>query len=440
MQKAQPLLASIDLQPIMQRPDARLQVGFSGGLDSTVLLHLLAQHFPDRLRALHVHHGLQTVADDWARHCEAVCADLAVPFERIDVQIDPTDPAGPEAAARRERYNALRSRLAAGDGLVTAHHRDDQAETVLLRLLRGTGVHGLAGMRQVAEFAPGWIWRPLLAIPRNELQAYAQSQGLRWIEDPHNVEPRYARSWLRTQVIPQLQPRFPQVSRSLARTAQLAAEACELLDQLASQDLVEVAAGAALQVEPLLQLGSARRHNLLRYWLRGQGFEVPPANELTRIAGEVLAAAVDAEPRFAWSGCELRRFRGLLFVMAPLAAVPLDWSMDWRDGATLQLPAGCGELHAAHPPQGGLRLRFPRAGESFRPAGAAHQRTLKNLFQEAGVPPWARRRLPVIESAGEILAVAGLGHAQAWEAQRADTIGALEWRHSLAGLRSPLAL
>jgi len=444
-------LTHIDL-PLSRRlvPPAHgcILVGFSGGLDSTVLLHRLAAQFPERVHAVHIHHGLQATADSWAEHCAAICADFGLDFSVIKVEVDRHSSAGPEAAARQVRYEAFRGVMGTGDCLATAHHRDDQAETVLLRLLRGTGVYGLVGMRSHVDFSPGMLWRPLLKFSRAELRRYAEIHQLRWIEDPQNFDPRYTRSWLRAEVLPALQQRFPQVQGSLTRIASLSAETSDLLDELAAIDITHAARGDALSIGTLLSLNASRRDNLLRFWLRIHGFEFPSADGLRRIADEVLQAAADAEPRFGWPGCELRRYRDRLFAMPPLQTVPQAWSMTWTSGCKLRLPANddrdhdrnCGRLEAAQPPAQALTVRFPRAGERFKPAGSDHHRTLKNLFQEAGVPPWIRSRTPLIECNGEIAAVAGLGGTDFWLQHRHALVGSLHWYHRLSGAATPLAL
>lgn len=444
-------LAALD-QPLQLKPappsTGRIHVGFSGGLDSTVLLHWFAAQFPERVHAVHIHHGLQPAADSWAEHCAAICAESGLDFSVIKVEVDRRSSAGPEAAARQVRYAAFRGLMSAGDCLATAHHRDDQAETLLLRLLRGTGIDGLAGMRAHVDLSPGTLWRPLLAFSRTELRRYAEIHQLSWIDDPQNLDPRYTRSWLRAEVLPALQQRFPQLKNRLARTASLAAEASDLLGELAAIDLANAVRGDALSIETLLSLSVPRRHNLLRFWLRTQGFEVPPADQLPRIADEVLRATLDASPQFGWPGCDLRRYRDRLFAMSPLLDVPQAWSATWTSGNELRLPANGDRDHdanvdwleAAQPPAQALTVRFPREGERFKPAGGDHHRTLKNLFQEAGVPPWIRSRTPVIECKGAIAAVAGLGATEFWLQHRQALIGSLHWRHRLRGAASPTAL
>ncbi len=424
----------LQIDPPALAPGAVVHVAYSGGLDSTVLLHFLAHYDPRfRLRAVHIHHGLQALADEWAEKCARFAASLGVGFELLRVQVDGLDPAGPEAAARNARYEALRGLMQPGDCLATAHHRDDQAETVLLRLLRGSGVQGLSAMRVLRTLPPGWLWRPFLQLPRERLYGYAQEQGLRWIEDPHNRDPRYARSWLRSELTPLLRERFPQVEESLARTARLAGEAAALLDELAALDLPAARQGEALGVAALLALDAARRHNLLRWWLRQHGFEMPAAELLERVEREVLAAAEDAEPLLGWAGCELRRYRDRLYAMTPLPPAPAAQpALAWI-GEQLPLPPGCGRLQLPQPPPQGLRVSFMRGGERFKPAGSAHSRTLKNLFQEAGVPPWVRLRTPLVEAAGELVYVAGIGGSGRWRELLPQSAAEPEWLEAPAG-------
>lgn len=363
-------------------------VALSGGLDSTVLLHRLKHDGVKPLRAIHVHHGLQKKADAWVAHCRRLCKSLKVPLTVERVTIPARSAVGPEGAAREARYTALRKNMRRGDCLVTAHHRDDQAETVLLRLLRGTGVQGLAAMRPLTEFLPGQHWRPLLDTPRAELLAYAQQEGLKWIEDPHNCDDRYARSWLRKNLMPELRQRFPSAQASLARAATHAAEAVELLDALAEQDSTAVTQQQTLSVSGLLALTPARRNNLLRYWIRQCGHAMPPAETLLRIETEVLRPPADAEPILSWGDCELRRYRDQVHLLPRQRPAVLP---------KLKLPPG-------------VSLRLAKGGERLKPAGSAHTRSLKNLFQEAGIPPWVRQRTPLIYENDQPIAVLGLFH------------------------------
>lgn len=416
-----------ELPPL--KKTARVWLAYSGGLDSTVLLHRLHAAGVKNLRALHVHHGLQVAADAWARQCRAQCRALGVPFALLRVRINPHDPSGPEAAARIARYEALRARLRAGDLLVTAHHRDDQAETVLLRLLRGAGVDGLAAMRPLTPFARGQLWRPLLAQPRSVLRAYAGRAGLQWIEDPHNHEPRYARSFLRQEVMPRLQAHWPQAQASLARAAEHCAQAVELIDDLAALDLATLSRGETLSVDGLLQLSPARRGNALRHWIAARGHEAPSAAALLRLQREVLGAREDAQPLLHVGAYEFRRYRDDLYLMPPLPPAPRGIELRWDGRGRLDLPPGCGALTSnarkAVPIE--LMVRFARGGETLKPEGAARTRSLRNLFQEAGVPQWQRLRTPLLYCEGRLVSVADRWLDHEWAGQLARRKLRITW-------------
>lgn len=401
-----------ELIPRADYPPLReLWVAYSGGLDSTVLLHALAGAGIHRPRALHVHHGLQAAADDWAVHCARVCAELGVDLQVCRVAV--TDAGqGLEAAARAARYEALRSYMREGDVLATAHHQDDQAETVLLRLLRGSGPEGLAAMRGLSAFTPGWLWRPLLALPRAQLQAYARTQGLRWIEDPHNADLRFARSALRREILPRLHSHWPAASRNLARTAALSAESAELLREIAAGDLaLLVQSPGSLSIAALQRLSPARRRNVLRAWIETLQLPTPYRDTLLRLDTEVLAAAADSDPVLAWPGAEFRRYRDGLYAMRALPEPPADFRAAWDGRAPLLLPPGCGRLAASRALDAVVTVRLVGPGERFRPQGSARTRSLKNIFQERGVPTWVRPRTPVIADDLAVRWIGGVGWA-----------------------------
>jgi tRNA(Ile)-lysidine synthase len=388
----------------------QIWVAFSGGLDSTVVLHALKQA-KLKPRAVHVNHQLQAGAGAWAEHCRVLCEQWEIPFELRTVGLVPDDPAGPEAAARAARYEAIRGVMKPGDLLVTAHHRGDQAETVLLRLLRGTGVSGLAAIAELSDFVPGQLWRPLLAYSRDVLVAYARAHQLKWIEDPHNVDPRYARSFLRNEIVPRLKQRWPAAEESIARAAANASEARELLRELADADLAAIRVPAGLAVDRLLALSDARRHNAVRTWIEQAGFEAPSAEALERLDREVLSARPDREPLLGFGAAEVRRFRSVLFLMRRLPVAPDGVDLHWRSGKQLLLPDGCGWLQASASPSEPWHVRFPKGGERVKPPRARHTRTLKNLFQESGVPPWVRERTPLVYRGKQLLWVGGIGWA-----------------------------
>ncbi|MEZ3185357.1 tRNA lysidine(34) synthetase TilS [Pseudomonas sp. LM13] len=391
-------------------------VAFSGGLDSTVLLHALVRLAERRalppIRAIHVHHGLQVAADDWPAHCQQVCDRLGVALEIVRVQIVPG--ASLERAARDARYQAFAARLGEDELLLTGQHRDDQAETLLFRLLRGAGVRGLAAMPVARALASGQLVRPLLDVSRAELEGYARANGLAWVEDPSNKQLEYSRNFLRRQVLPLLQQRWPQVSSSLARTAAHMADAQQLLDDLAQQDLAVAQADIdfdwlnlpSLALAPLRELTPARQRNALRHWLAG----LTLAPDENHWAGwECLRdARADATPRWRLAGGELQRSGERIWWLPEgwLASVggPVDWL---APSVELQLP-GNGSLRLdGMPPTGRLQIRYRKGGEVMDVSGRG-RRDLKRLLNEAGVPAFARGRLPLLYCDEQLVAVANL--------------------------------
>ena len=421
------------LKPPPEFNGAGLVVGYSGGLDSTVLLHALAhQGFP-RVQVVHVHHGLQTQADDWVRHAEQFCASLDLPLSIEHVTVR-GEGQGIEAAAREARYTAFARHMHPGDLLALAHHQDDQAETVLLNLLRGSGPAGLAAMRPVSAFATGHVWRPLLNVPRADLLAYAQSHQLSWIEDPHNHDPAFARSALRAQLMPLLRARWPAATRLIARAAELQAESAELQQELALSDLAQVDAHAqSLSIPAVLALSPSRRRNLLRAWVGMCGLPMPYLDTLVRVDAEVMGARVDADPLLCWPGGEFRRYRDRLFVMPRLAPVAGEFRVALTAPAEIFLPPACGRLVAtgAWPQSVALSLRLVHEGDRFRPPGSARARSLKTLFQSRSIPTWVRPRAPVLEGSRGLLWIGGLG----WSADRPETLAGVElaWRDPPVG-------
>lgn len=390
----------------------RYLVAFSGGLDSTVLLHALAAAAGEvPVAAVHVHHGLQAAADDWAAHCRRQCEALGVPLSVAPVRVA----GGDEAAARDARYAALRELTRPGDVVVTAHHADDQAETFLLQALRGSGTTGLAAMPAVRAFGPGRLARPFLGVRRESLAAWVRDRGLEWIEDPSNRNPAVARSALRERVMPALSAVRSDAVGGLLRTADAAAESAALAEEIAEIDLIACAGpvAASLDLERLTALSVPRRRNLLRRWPPRQGLPSPPPRQVEAVETELMPARPDAAPRVAWPGAEIRRYRDWIFLMPPLAPVPEDGETVWDMEAPLPLPPGCGWLTAVPERGGGLRrdagpfsVRFRRGGERLRLPGRGHDTELKTWLQTAGVPPWTRARLPLIYAGDRLAAVA----------------------------------
>jgi len=422
-------------------PAGPLCVALSGGLDSTVLLHALVALGAAPLRAAYVDHGLHPDAARWGEHCARLCADLGVPLTRHAVTVDPTAGEGPEGAARRARYAALGAGLRSGECLVTAHHRDDQAETVLLHLLRGSGVAGLAGVPVAAPLAGGTLLRPLLHVARAELVAYAHAAGLDWVEDPSNDDRRLDRNFVRHEVLPLLLSRWPGARATLARTGRLCAEAAGLLADLAAADARRARRGGRVQVAAVAALPPARQRNLLRFLCREAVGSVPGEARLQAGLEALLAAGPDRLPVLAWPGGEVRRHRGTLHVMAPPPAPPAGGlALRPAGGAVLDLGAG-GRLRlvaargtarqpALAPERTGaapLEVRFRTGGERLRPAGDAHTRELKKLLQDRDVVPWMRGRIPLLYAGGALAAVAGLWVAEEFAAPAGERGLRVRW-------------
>ncbi len=416
------------------QPDARCVLAFSGGLDSTVLLHQLVewqrQQPQLRVRALHVHHGLSANADSWATHCQRLCQQWQICCEVLHVQVEGRA-RGIEAAAREARYQALFQQLQPGEHLLTAQHLDDQCETLLLALKRGSGPAGLASMPLRRKVGEHQHLRPLLAMSRQQLENYAAEHQLSWIEDESNADSRYDRNFLRQQILPLLQQRWPSFSAASARSAMLCGEQEQLLDELLSEQLAQlVDVQGALHFAPLLTMSEARRHALLRRWIAQQGGAMPSRDALIRITEEVMRSREDAQPCLRFGAFELRRYRHQLFWLHSQPSLS-EHSLTWLDLAQpLRLPQDLGWLQADHHL---AELRYPAQDEQinirFQARGYYHLldrtggREMKKLWQELGVAPWQRERIPLIYYNQTLISAPGLFITR--EGAASDTQG---WR------------
>lgn len=425
---------------------ARYVLALSGGLDSTVLLHLLAgtRDLHDvPVDAVHVDHGLH---DDSGRWAAAACAHarslgIACRVIRADVGRD----GGPEAAARDARYAALRTTMRAGDWLLSAHHRDDQAETLLLNLMRGSGPEGLAAMPPCRPFGPGHLVRPLLTITRDELSAYAAAEGLSWTDDPSNRDTVFDRNYLRREVLPVLARRWPDSAARIARSAAHLGDIGELLHDVADHDLAAMSAvSGRLPVSGVRALGRERQAQVLRRAVDRAGLPKLTARALREIVTSLLAARDDASPVVHWAGAECRRYRDTLY-LATVPAEPAFDGLELAPDAPVSLGPGYGTLSLTLQPgtgldpdraAGGLVLRRRTGGEEIKPFGQRHTRKLKKLLQEHGVLPWRRDTLPLVYAGERLVAVGDLwiaadavaapGLALRWD-------GAPDYRESPAG-------
>ena len=405
-----------------------------------MLLHLLAQlsqRFSWRLSALHVHHGISPHADSWAAFCVELCAKYAIPLQVERVDIAPLRAMGIEAAARQLRHAALARQ--AVDFIALAHHRDDQAETLLLQLLRGAGVRGASAM---PVLKPGHdspsLLRPLLNIERSELEAYARLHELRWVEDDSNEDVSYPRNFLRHRVLPVLQQRFPAYRTTLARSARHFAEAAGLLDELAAQDASSAMDGERLSVAVLRELSGARGKNLLRYFLAARGAPIPDSTRLAEMLRQLCEAGEGAQIRITWQGWQLRCYREHAYAL-PETLPAADFAIVWQGQIDITLPASHGVLHFERVTGQGLSLARlkqcvvtirPRHGsESIRLESARPRQSLRNLLPQQGVPPWQRELLPLLFCGDELVLVPGLALSAEYAAQ-ADEEGVLvSWQN-----------
>lgn len=387
-----------------------LLVAFSGGLDSTVLLHALAAHPPLRaagLRALHIDHRLHPDSGRWAEHCVRVCAAIGVELQQVCVDVQPQGE-GLEAAARAARYAAFARALRPGETLALAQHADDQAETVLLRLLRGAGGRGLAGMPPHRGIGRNRLWRPLLALSRAELLAYARHHGLAWLEDPSNRDTGFDRNFVRHRVLPLLQSRWPQAARTLAASAGWQAEAQALLDEAVAERLAAVQGldPATVSVAALQALSPAWQRQVLRAWLAALGLPPMPSTRLAEALGPLLAARDDALPSLQWRDAVLRRWSGLLWAGTVEPPWPRAWERPWDGIGDLTLPDG--RVYRLQRDDAGaplaLHVRLRRGGERLMLPGRSHHSELKQVLQSLGLPPWQRERLPLLFEGDTLLA------------------------------------
>ena len=426
-------------------PIPALSVAYSGGVDSSVLLeamHRLGSRLGlPPLRALHVDHGLERDSARWLAHCRDACARRAVVFESMRVDARAARGESPEAAAREARYRALAQALAPAELLCTAHHADDQAVTVLLNLLRGSGVSGMAGMAVERALPPGRLLRPLLSVRRHDIEACAAAWDLRWVEDPSNQRARHPRNRLRLQLLPLLETIAPGATSAIARTARLQRDASASVDELARLDLhaCRGAAAGLLSRVALARLAPRRRLAALRVWLRDAGIRPPGEARLREAARQLAEAGVDRMPRIVWSDGELRAGAGQVAAIrgAPAAAPRPDAVWQWHLDTVLRLPIGClraqPAIGAGLAAGGPLQVCFRRGGERCRPAGRAHSQTLKRLFQERRVPAWERARLPLLYRDGELAAVADLWVCHGHEAPAGEPGWRVCWEPSRGG-------
>jgi tRNA(Ile)-lysidine synthase len=421
----------------------QLLVGYSGGLDSHVLLHLLARHtYPHlpgvRVMAIHVNHGLNRDADKWADHCRNVCNSLGTAFHLIELDARAPQGESQEAWARQLRYKAIGRVVGVDDVLFTAHHQDDMAETLLIQLFRGAGPAGLAAMPTQARFGKGWHYRPLLACPRADLLRYARAFDLAWIEDDSNQDSKYDRNLIRHTILPGIRQRWPGITQTLYRASRHQADASHLLDNLADIDLKSCQSGSGnhLSVSQLLGMSRPRAANTLRRWIRSQGFQIPNERQLVQIFSGALGARPNATPCVSWSGAELRRYRDKLFITAPLPPPDPDLVLDWDLNRPCKLLLGSvyavrtrGEgIRSSKCGNDRLRIRFRKGNEMLSLSG--HRHSLRKLFQQHAIPSCFRDHMPLLYIGDTLVGIPGIAIADEYRARGEEDGWKIIWTES----------
>jgi len=390
----------LNFEPIHKAANRKLLIAYSGGLDSHVLLHLLA-HSPDyKVRAIHIHHGLQTIADSWVKHCQSVCDELGIALEIVHLNLAPKKGESIEAVAREGRYQALKKSLQKDETLVTAQHQNDQSETLLLQLFRGAGVQGLAAMPALCNFGKGKHARPLLNTTREALEAYAKKHQLNSIEDPSNQDLSFDRNYLRKQILPKLRQRWRGLDKALSRSASIQAETKQLLDEIAAQDLTLIrnSTSNTLNIQALQRLSFKRQKLLLRFWIAQSGFRYPSEKKLQHIFSDVINARNDANPLIEWQGTQIRRYKNLLYIMPPLSEHDPKQTFSWDGKRPLTIPS----LNLTLQPDDigiknqAVSVRFRQGGETIYHPQKKQSTSLKKLFSAIAIPPWQRSRIPLV--------------------------------------------
>ena len=407
----QELLASID-------PGKRINIAFSGGIDSTVLLYAankICDQVKHEIRAIHINHQIHADAPHWEKACLAYCQLINVNYLSIKVDISPHRGSGIEGAARTARYQAFAQHLTQDDVLLMAHHADDQVETVLLQLFRGTGLHGLAGCANSRPLGQAMLFRPFMNISRQQLIEYANENKLTWLDDPSNDSMTHDRNYLRHQVMPLLYTRWQGLRETIGRASQWQMESVEILDDIASEDFGGDSHQEPLNLPAISSLNEKRLKNLVRWWIRKNGYLVPNAEVQQKIVRDVILSRKDCEALIQWGDCEIRKYRDNAYIQPQMPSHDPSNSYQWELHQPLSLPSinmtlSRNDLDKAGvllPEISSLSVRFRVGGEIIKPRGRGCSKDLKTLFQEAGVLPWRRNRIPLIYHNDQLIYVWG---------------------------------
>lgn len=433
-----PEVVAAQLRPLLLH-SARVLLGLSGGMDSVTLFHILLRLRQDLrldLHAMYVDHGISPHSSEWGHFCSELCEAAGMPFSITKVDLTPNRHLGLEGAARVARYEAL-GRFGA-DAVLTGHHLDDQAETMLLQLMRGSGVKGLSSMPVVRPMASGqgMLIRPFLHVPHSIIESYATSMKLKWIEDESNADPRYKRNFLRLRILPALEEAFPDARAAISASAAKISEAGMLLDEIADTDLLPIAEEKGLNVVGLMSLGEARSANAFRRWCNINHVPAPGNDRLKEVLRQLSIARSDSQTEVVLGKVSLRFWRGFLYQTPGDMCPP--FVITWKGETVLELPDRRGTVKFEQVEGKGinasllsgtqLTLRSRSGGEAIQPDCLRPRRTLKNLFQESRLPPWQRQQVPLIWCGSHLVAIPGIGTDCKWQAQPGQLGWVVNWQ------------
>ncbi|NOQ15921.1 MAG: tRNA lysidine(34) synthetase TilS [Methyloprofundus sp.] len=437
--KLTPLFITSQLLPY--RTADKFIIGYSGGVDSHVLLHLLANlsEFKGKVTALYIHHGLQADADEWAIHCQHVAHNLNVDFKVLHVNAQPATGQSPEEAARNARYQAFKNILTENDILLFAQHQNDQLETVLLQLFRGAGLKGLSGMPAAIDFAAGTLIRPLLDVTQQEVLQYARQHKLQWIEDPSNQDMQFDRNYLRQKIIPLLEQRWPAIDVTVSRVAEHCAQAQAVLSASAQEKmrLLYDSQGQCLSISGLLAEDDLSQQWIIREWMHHLGVRMPSQKVMFAILQDVLLARQEAKPVIRHDGYHIQRYRDKLYLVPDDKKPDLSQVIVWAERKESLALADNGQLQLKEAEQGIARhvweqgnvlVQYRQGGEKIALANRVGRHSLKKLYQEAGIAPWQRDVIPLIYINGELVAIADYWVSADFYVQGEECVSLL-WEH-----------
>ena len=417
-------------------------IAFSGGMDSTVLLHVMKNIIDEKsqIRAIHINHNIVDNSKVWTRTCKSICKNFGIDIEIISLEVTHNG-YGLEAAARDERYKKLKEKLYENEYLLTAHHEEDQMETVFLRMARGTGLDGLQGINEKYSFGEGIIFRPMLEVSKTSVMDYAKEHQLKWVEDSSNQDTHFDRNFLRKKIIPQFRERWPSIASSVSRLSQLSAQNIKILNQIAEEDIGPIANMNELPLAKLLDKSFERANNMLRYIILANGMSIPSMKTLQDGLKEMLDPETDKSV-IAWKDYCIRKYKNHLYFLSNSDLEPnkVDVRIPWEIGKTVNLGENIGSIEATFIHGDGLSIEkcenkltisYRQGGELIKPIGHRINKSLKNLFQENQILPWMRDKIPLIYYQDELVSVADLWFNQNYVASQNEAGFVVNWHKKM---------